>query len=135
MSILTRCLSPSAAGGSRESGRADQQGREPALLPAGRTVEPLPGRRRAQPPHPVLPGPGAPHAQGKSGGGGGSRFIRGALTQFSRVSPELSACSPSRRAKTTRLNLASGGGGLRGSTKILLRGFITIGILFLPAAS
>lgn len=95
MSILTRYLSPSAAGGPRESGRADQQGREPALLPAGRTVELLLGRRSAQPPHPVLPGPGAPHAQGKSGGGG-SRFIRGALTQLSRRLPSSPEFLPKR---------------------------------------
>lgn len=69
-------LSPSAAGRPREGGGADQQGREPALLPAGCSVEPLPGGRCAQPPHPVLPGPGAPHAQGEK-----PQPVKGVLTQ------------------------------------------------------
>lgn len=56
----------SAAGRPREGSRADQQGREPALLPASGSVEPLPGVRCAQPPHPLLSGPGAPHTQGES---------------------------------------------------------------------
>jgi len=58
---------PSATGRPREGGGADQPGREPAVLPAGRPVEPLPGGRRPQPPHPVLPGPGAPHPEGERG--------------------------------------------------------------------
>ncbi len=58
-------LSPSAAGRSWEGSGADQQGREPALLPAGCSVELLPAGGCAQPPHSLLPGPGAPHAQGK----------------------------------------------------------------------
>lgn len=97
-SILTHSLSLPAAGGPRESGRADQQGREPALLPAGHTVEPFPGRRCAQPPHPVLPGPGAPHAQGKSGTGC-SHCIRGALTQFLRRLPPSPAFLLSSQSK------------------------------------
>lgn len=58
------CLS--AAGGPRGGSGADQSGHEPALLPAGCSVEALPGGRGAQPSRPVLSGSGASHAPGES---------------------------------------------------------------------
>lgn len=135
MSILTYSLSPSAAGGPRKSGRADQQGCKPALLSGGHTVESFPGRCCAQPPHPVLPGPGAPHTQGKSSGGS-SHFIRAALTQFLRrlpFSPEFLLSSQSkddafkfsqRQQPTSKYENTTRG----------QRGFITVGILFLTSS-
>lgn len=63
--VICSLCSP-ATGRPRERGGADQPGREPALRPAGRSVEPLPAGRRSQPSRPLLPGPGAPHTPGES---------------------------------------------------------------------
>lgn len=134
--ILTHRLSPSAAGGPRESGRADQQGRESALLRTCHTVEPFPGRRCAQPPHPVLPGPGAPHAQGKSGGNH-SHFIRGALTQFFRRLPSSPEFLPSSQSKDDAFKFSQQQPPTRKykNTTRGQHGFITVGILFFTSNS